>query len=147
MYKTITVLVTCALALFAFACASGPGTDSANSGGPANSANMPEGLSTNPLPVNGSTPGIPAGNMTTVNLNAPGATPIPGIDPKHAMMTPNPDPHATPTPGIPSPAEIQKMRSAQGQQTMKQQANVPPAGPVQRSEEMKQGLNKKKPQE
>jgi hypothetical protein len=150
MYKTLSVIMTCLLALIAFACAANP---TANSGNSANNTgvltsnidnkNMPPGLSASPLPVNGSTPGIPDPSQVNVNMHVPGATPTPGIpDPKNANKIPK---GATPTPGIPDPATIKKMMQQNGKQTLQMETNTAPAGPVQRNT-MKQIQNKKKPQ-
>jgi hypothetical protein len=146
MYKTLAVVITCLLALFAFACASAPSGNSTNTGTTSNldPKNMPAGLNANPLPVNGTTPGIPDPKMVNVDINRPGATPIPGIDPKHITVTPNPN--GTPTPGIPDTANIQKQMRQNSKQTIQSEMNTPPAGPVQRSEDMRQLQNKKKPQ-
>src|SRR5882757_10516750 len=107
MYKTLSVITTCLLAMIAFACAGGTGNpaNSANNAAPTNldANHLPPGLSVNPLPINGTTPGIPEANAVNININRPGATPIPGIDPANVRITPNPK--GTPTPGIPSPAE------------------------------------------
>jgi len=72
-----------------------------------NQQQLPEGITTSPLPVSGNTPGIPA-NAVVVNMNSlpKGATPIPGIDPKKANQPLKPG--GTPTPGIPDPKTMQK---------------------------------------
>jgi hypothetical protein len=146
MYKTLSVILTCLLALIAFACA-GAG-NSANTNAGMNAANidnnnMPPGLSTSPLPVNGTTPGIPDPSQVNVNMNVKGATPTPGIpDPKNVAVTPNPK--GTPTPGIPSPAEIKKMMNAHGNQSIQMETNTRSNGNVQLRNSMKQ-MQRKKP--
>ena len=151
MYKTFSVIITCLLALLAFACAGGPPQNSANTnmnGTITNldTNNMPPGLSTSPLPINGNTPGIPDPSQVNINMKA-GGTPTPGIpDPANARITPNPK--GTPTPGIPSEAEIKKMMNS-GNQTIRREAITPPAGnvAVQQRNSMKQMQQRKKPQE
>jgi hypothetical protein len=86
------------------------GNANANSGNSAvitNPQQLPEGITTSPLPISGNTPGIPA-NVTVTNMNAmpKGATPIPGIDPKKANQPFKPG--GTPIPGIPDPKTMQK---------------------------------------
>lgn len=149
MYKMFAVAMTCALALLVFACTSGPSStrNSANSAGTVTNIdpkNMPPGLSSSPLPVNGSTPGIPDPSQVNVNMKNPGGTPTPGIpDPANVNKVPR---GATPTPGIPDEATIKKqMQQLKGSNSaIKNQANTPPAGPVQRAEDMKQRMDLKK---
>lgn len=152
MYKMFAVAMTCLLALMVFACTSGPTGNSANS---ANSnapktvnidpANMPPGLSSSPLPVNGSTPGIPDPSQVNINMNNPNGTPTPGIPhPANVNKVPR---GTTPTPGIPDPATIKKQMQQNGKQSIKMEANTPAAGTVQRSEDMKQRMNQKKGQQ
>jgi hypothetical protein len=150
MYKTFSVILTCLLAMIAFACAGGGTGNSANSANTVTITNldanhMPAGLSTSPLPINGTTPGIPAANAVNINLNRPGATPIPGIDPGNIKIAPNPK--GTPTPGIPSPAEIKKMMQQQsGNSAASMEANTPSQGNVRPRDSMKQMQMRKKPQ-
>jgi hypothetical protein len=150
MYKTFSVILTCLLAMIAFACAGGGGGNSANlanSAGPTNldANHMPAGLSVSPLPINGTTPGIPEANAINININRPGATPIPGIDPGNIKITPNPK--GTPTPGIPSPAEIKKMMQQQNTNSAaKTEANTPSQGNLRPRDSMKQMQMRKKPQ-
>ncbi len=151
MYKTLSVIVTCLLALMVFACASSPTSNTGNSANNTgvltsniDNKNMPPGLSASPLPVNGTTPGIPDPSQVNVNMHVPGATPTPGIpDPKNVNKVPK---GATPTPGIPNAATIKKQMQPNGKQTVMMEANTPPAGPVQQRNSMKQMQNKKKPQ-
>jgi hypothetical protein len=152
MYKTFSVVLTCALAMVAFACAGGAGnsTNSANTtAGNLDANHMPAGLSVSPLPVNGTTPGIPDANSVNINMSAkPGGTPTPGIpDPAHVVLTPNPK--GTPTPGIPSQAEINKMlkQSAANNASVQNEANTPSKGEVRGTrDQMLQMKSKKKPQ-
>ncbi len=65
-----------------------------------NAANLPPGISNNPVIFNGN---MPASNTP----GQPGATPTPGI-PDPANVNVKPKPGATPTPGIPSPDEIRR---------------------------------------
>jgi hypothetical protein len=151
MYKTLSVIMTCLLAMIAFACAGGPAGNSANSANNSNAGitnldknNMPPGLSTSPLPVNGTTPGIPDPSQVNINMKNPGGTPTPGIpDPANVNKVPK---GGTPTPGIPSEAEIRKMMNQGKQQTVRMEANTPPAGNIQQRENMKQMQQRKKPQ-
>jgi hypothetical protein len=145
MYKLLAVVMTCCLGLLVFACAGSPAGNSANSAN-SNAAiitnldkgNMPPGLSGNTVTVNGA-PGIDPANVN-INMNVKGATPTPGIDPVNANKVPR---GATPTPGIPSPEEIKKMQM-QNNKGMQMNINTPPAGNVQRRDEMRQ-FNKKRP--
>src|ERR1044072_277059 len=142
MYKTFSVILPCLLASIAFACAGGGAGNSANSANTVTVANldanhMPEGLSTSPLPINGTTPGIPAANLVNINLNRPGATPIPGIDPGNIKIKPNPN--GTPTPGIPSPAELKKMQQQMNSNAAsRMEANTPSQGNLRPRDSMKQ---------
>jgi hypothetical protein len=145
MYKTLAVIMTCLLGLLVFACASAPAGNSANNGAATTTnldkGNLPPGLSASPLPVNGTTPGIPDPSQVNVNMKVPGSTPTPGIpDPANVKVPKG----ATPTPGIPSEAEIKKMMNASGKQTVRMEANTPPAGNITRREDMRQMQNKKK---
>jgi hypothetical protein len=153
MYKTFSVILTCLLAMIAFACAGGGAGNSANTAN--NTAgvtsnldanHMPQGLSTSPLPINGTTPGIPDPSQVNLNMNIKGGTPTPGIpDPKHVVQTPNPK--GTATPGIPSEAEIKRMMQQQtGNPTARTEANTPSQGNVRPRDSMKQMQQRKKPQ-
>ena len=150
MYKTLSVIATCLLAMIAFACAGGGAPNSANSANSAGTTNMdanhmPAGLSTSPLPVNGTTPGIPDPSMVNLPMNVKGGTPTPGIpDPKHVLQTPNPK--GTPTPGIPSPAEIKKMMQQNGNPNAQTEANTQSQGTTRARDSMKQMQQRKKPQ-
>ncbi len=81
-----------------------PNTNNANAAGigtvSLNAANLPPGISNNPVIFNGN---LPASNTP----GQPGATPTPGI-PDPANVNVKPKPGATPTPGIPSPEEIKR---------------------------------------
>ncbi len=66
-------------------------------------ANMPPGLSASPVQPGANTPGIPA----NVSPLPKGATPTPGI-PSPAELKKPFKPGATPTPGIPDPATLRK---------------------------------------
>jgi hypothetical protein len=67
-------------------------------------ANLPAGLSTSPVPItNAQTPGIPA----NVNAIPKGTTPTPGI-PSEAEIKRGMKRGATPTPGIPPEAEMRR---------------------------------------
>jgi hypothetical protein len=146
MYKTLSVVLTCLLAMIAFACAGSGPEHTANSNASATNLDanhMPAGLSTSPLPVNGTTPGIPEANMVNINMNRPGATPIPGIDPKNIKITPNPK--GTATPGIPSAAEIKKMMQQNGTPQAQTEASTPSQGTTRARDTMKQMQQRKKP--
>ena len=76
-----------------------------------NAADLPPGFSTSPVPMTGSTPGIPGPN--DVNANKIPAGGIPGIpDPSKIGKTPQPK-VTPPIPGIPD------------QETIKRQMNTP----------------------
>lgn len=66
---------------------------------------LPPGFSTSPLPIQGSTPGIPDPN--TAKEIPKGTTPTPGIPDVKELNKPF-KPGKTPTPGIPSPEEIKR---------------------------------------
>ena len=72
-------------------------------------ANLPPGLSTNPVPLTAnSTPGIPDPNTTGTNNSVRGTAPTPGIpNPKTIGKTPLPK-GTTPTPGIPDAETLRK---------------------------------------
>ncbi len=147
MYKTLSVILTCLLALAAFACAGGGAGNSANNTNTAvntanlDKANMPPGLSADPLPVNGTTPGIPDPSQVNINMNVKGGTPTPGIpDPKNVNKFPK---GGTPTPGIPSEAEIRKMMSTKGNQSIQM---APSNGNGSTRPTMKQMQPRNKPQ-
>ena len=113
MLKKFLFVLFCSILGFNLACSSASqpnaNVNSANTIVITNSQQLPEGITTSPLPVSGNTPGIPA-NATVVNMNAlpKGATPIPGIDPKKANQPFKPG--GTPTPGIPDPKTMQKQK-------------------------------------
>lgn len=100
--------------------------------------NLPPGLSTSPVPLNGTpTPGIPASPMSVPK----GATPTPGIPSAEELKKPM-KPGVTPTPGIPSPEEIRK------QMGMPPKSSTPPQGSTVDTPMMKKNTNKQttKPQ-
>lgn len=116
MYKTVLSTLVLATVLAAVGCSGAEPTNSnANSGKTANSngtapvavnidpANMPPGLSASPIQQPANMPGV---NSNTAQPK--GGTPTPGI-PSPAEMKKPFKPGATPTPGIPSPEEIRKM--------------------------------------
>ena len=108
MFKNLMFVIMFAALTLAVSCGGSATGNSANVNTNAavkvDPANLPPGLSTVPLqPSNASTPGIPA-----VIANVPkGATPTPGI-PSEAELKKKPKPGVTPTPGIPSPEEKRK---------------------------------------
>ncbi len=114
MLKLLMIITALAAAAISFGCGgtepakSNSNTSASNVGnGPVkiDTANMPEGLSTQPIqPSANTTPGIPATNMVLPK----GATPTPGI-PSPEELKRGIKPGLTPTPGIPSPAELKKM--------------------------------------
>ncbi|HRA40917.1 MAG TPA: hypothetical protein PK108_10195 [Pyrinomonadaceae bacterium] len=112
-------------------------TNVANVGsGPVNvdPANMPAGISVEPVkPSADTTPGIPAANTAVPK----GATPTPGI-PSPAELKKGIKPGVTPTPGIPSAEELKKAMSG------KLPVNAPPPPPPGDVPMMKS--TKKKPQ-
>lgn len=67
-----------------------------------NGSNLPAGISNNPIIMNGNTV-----MGTGANTVRPGATPTPGI-PDPANVNVKMKPGATPTPGIPSPEEMRR---------------------------------------
>jgi hypothetical protein len=142
MLKKYSVFILTAACAFQIACG-GPdaGTNtSTNTTGSANQANLPSGFSTSPLPVNGTTPGIPDPNMVNTNLPK-GLTPTPGIpDPK---MAGKPLPKGTPTPGIPSPEELKKMMANSA--TNPNIVNQPGKGPIGDQKPQKRGVPGKTP--
>ncbi|CAN5493535.1 hypothetical protein BH10ACI3_BH10ACI3_23760 [soil metagenome] len=127
MSKILSALLVSAIGLLAVACGgAAPGkvekNVNTNSNAVASStvdpANMPEGLSANEIrqPVNA--PGIP----NVVTRLPKGTTPTPGI-PSEAELKKPFKPGATPTPGIPDQETI---RRALGQRSTT--ANMPPPG-------------------
>lgn len=138
----ISALIVFAISVTLFAACGSTPANNANSN--ANGAvkldnnNLPPGLSTSPVPLNGTpTPGIPASPMTVPK----GATPTPGIPSPEELKKPM-KPGVTPTPGIPSPEEIRKQMG-----TM-QKDSTPPPGTMTDTPMMKKNPNKlpKKPQ-
>lgn len=127
MSRVFVLIALLIIASFLSACGSTANTNAnanANQGPVAVDANnLPEGLSTSPVPPSGnSTPGIP--DPKNANNVPKGATPTPGIPSPDELKKPF-KPGATPTPGIPSPEEIRRQ--------MQRSTNVninaqPPAG-------------------
>jgi len=68
-------------------------------------ANLPPGLSAEPITPAANAPGIPANGATQLPK---GTTPTPGI-PSPEQLKKGVKPGLTPTPGIPSPEEIKRM--------------------------------------
>lgn len=92
--------------VFSFGCGSAPSANS-NTAQNANTASLPPGFSTSPVPPStNTTPGIPPANQAT-NVVV-GATPIPGINPANAVRTIKP---GEKYPGIPDAATIKKQLS------------------------------------
>ena len=117
---TRVLLLTAILAAGMFAACGGGSNSNTNSksilgAGQGNMAvdnsNLPEGLSTQPIPPSANTtPGIPAPGEAN---NVPkGATPTPGIPSPEELRKPF-KPGATPTPGIPDPATLRKQMPRQ----------------------------------
>lgn len=79
-----------------------------------NTSNLPEGLSTNQIPLSANTtPGIPDPKSVNANSNSKGTTSTPGIpDTTKVGKTPQPK-NTPPIPGIPD------------QETLKKQMNTP----------------------
>lgn len=77
--------------------------------------NLPPGLSSGPVATNAGAPGIP---VVIANMQK-GTTPTPGI-PSEAELKKGVKKGATPTPGIPSPEELRRQMS--GEST----PNIPP---------------------
>ncbi len=73
------------------------------------SAEIPPGFSTSPVPISGNTtPGIPDPKLVNANNVSNGTTPIPGIpDPKTIGKTPVPK-KTPPIPGIPDEATLKR---------------------------------------
>jgi|SRR5215204_5231727 len=130
MLRVLLSVVLLSFGVLAFGCSSSTNTNT-NSNANTNQVigvgnvavdanNLPEGLSTSPLPPSANTtPGIPAAN--SVNVNTKGATPTPGIPDPETLKKPM-KPGATPTPGIPSPEELRR----QLQQRSNVNVNEPP---------------------
>lgn len=112
MSRNLFVTLMVCSVMFALGCG---GTAPANSAVNANTnvnaatpvkldpANMPPGLSGRPITPPANTPGIPANGAVIPK----GTTPTPGI-PSPAELKKPFRPGTTPTPGIPSPEEIRK---------------------------------------
>lgn len=122
MKFTLSIIILSSI--FAIGCGTAPSNvANSNSNGPVklDPANMPAGINTSPVqPSGNSTPGIPPANA--VNAVPKGATPTPGI-PDPADLNKKPKPGATPTPGIPDQETLKKQ--------LQRPANVsatPPAG-------------------
>ena len=118
MLRKFLVVLSCVFFAMNLACQS---ASQQNGNTAANQSNLPEGLSTKPLPTNGERPpGIP----DTANMNAnvpPGATPTPGIpDPKTIGKTPMPK-GTPPIPGIPDEETLKRQMNQ-----MKNNSNAAP---------------------
>jgi hypothetical protein len=128
MLKVSFSLFLLVLATFLSACGtsgSNSNADSNQSAGAANvnvdPNNLPEGLSTSPIPPSANTtPGIP--DPKNANSLPKGATPTPGIPDPETLRKPF-KPGATPTPGIPDPETLRKQ--------MQKQSNVTAPPPVE----------------
>ena len=105
MFRKILVIFSCAFFAINLACQS---ATQPNGNTNVDQSNLPEGISTKPLPANGERPtGIPDPANTNVNLPK-GATPTPGIpDPKTIGKTPMPK-GTPPIPGIPDEETLRK---------------------------------------
>ena len=118
MLKKILVVFSCIFFAINLSCQS---ASQQNGNTAANQSNLPEGLSTKPLPANGERP---AGIPDTANMNAnvpPGATPTPGIpDPKTIGKTPMPK-GTPPIPGIPDEETLKRQMNQ-----MKNNSNAAP---------------------
>lgn len=113
MLRSLFIVSLYLFSLFLFGCGgSVPTNSNANANSNANvraaeikldPANMPPGISTNPIVANGV-------NSQAANANStlPKGTPTPGI-PSEAELRKPFKPGATPTPGIPSPEELKRM--------------------------------------
>lgn len=138
MLRTIFVFLVCFSALFFTACGgTSPANSNANSNTntkvaeiPLDSANMPPGISGSP----GTTIGDNTQGVVANARQLPKGTPTPGI-PSEAELRKPFKPGATPTPGIPSPEELKRMMNnpppgssvnAQPPTMMKKNANTPP---------------------
>jgi hypothetical protein len=138
MSRKFLFALFCSALTFNLACSS---TTAPNSNANANSAaaanqKLPEGLSASPLPMTGTTPGIPDPKSVNMNSLPKGATPTPGIpDPKELGKPLKPG--ATPTPGIPDPKTLQKQSNQSQSDSVKPTSPNPPANkpPTQPSEE------------
>lgn len=129
MFRNFFIFSLCIFSLFLFGCGgSSPANSNSNSNINANGkiaevqldpANMPAGISTNPVIVNGAN----NAQVTAANSKLPKGTPTPGI-PSEAELRKPMKPGATPTPGIPSPEELKKMMS--GKPPTGSNANTPP---------------------
>jgi len=134
MSKYALIALTIVSALLAIACGGAATSNStanrdsntaANSNSPAevklDPANMPPGLSASPIQ--------PAANVDGISANPaplPKGTPTPGI-PSEAELKKPFKPGATPTPGIPSEAELRKaMGKPANIKTDRPPANAPP---------------------
>jgi hypothetical protein len=102
----------CGTFIFLAACGSADNANLANTVGTGNvNTALPPGFSTTPVNVNGPIPGIPDAGNANIQIK-PGASPIPGIDPKNVNVKPRAG--AAPTPGIPSPEELRRQMQSQG---------------------------------
>jgi hypothetical protein len=118
MLQKFLFIFSCALFAISLACQS---TTSPNANNSVEQGNLPQGISTKPLPVNGERPaGIPDPANVNVNMQ-PGATPTPGIpDPKTIGKTPMPK-GTPPIPGIPDEETLRRQMNQ-----MKSNSNAAP---------------------
>ena len=111
MKNYLFVLCLCLLSLNTACTTAGSPATNANTMGANGAQNikpedLPPGFSTSPVPINGSTPGIP--NPNDPNANKVPTGNIPGIpDPNKIGKTPQPK-NTPPIPGIPDEATIKK---------------------------------------
>ncbi len=120
MFRKFLVVFSCVFFAINLACQS---ATQPNGNTTVDQSNLPEGISTKPLPTNGERPpGIP----DPTNINAPvqkGATPTPGIpDPKTIGKTPMPK-GTPPIPGIP---DEETLRKQMNQMKNNSNATMPP---------------------
>lgn len=119
MLRKFLVIFSCVFFAINLACQS---ASQPNGNTTVDQSNLPEGLSTKPLPTNEERPaGIP--DTANMNANAPkGGTPTPGIpDPKTMGKTPMPK-NTPPIPGIPDEETLKRQMNQ-----MKSNSNaVPP---------------------
>lgn len=124
MLRSLSFLFLLCLTFIAMACGSAADTNSNRSGDSNRQSNLdpgnlPPGLSPQPIqPSGNSTPGIPPANA--INAVPKGATPTPGI-PDPANINKPLKPGATPTPGIPDAETLRRQMNQ-----VRPNANVPP---------------------
>jgi hypothetical protein len=121
MFRNLSLILIISIIGISVACQTATAPSNTNSGAanatvilPANSANLPPEF---------------AGNMSTVNSNAP----IPGIPDPKTMNANNVPKGVTPTPGIPDPKELSKPQAK----------NTPKIEGIPTEKELKEMMNKK----